>query len=79
MRSARSQYSVCPAGSTLDEACFNAHVLPFIGRNTTIRYLDGHGHKIIPALDVDEGKKTPLFASFYTKNYHFTKTGSGQT
>jgi hypothetical protein len=24
-------------------------------------------------------RKTPLFAPFYTKNDHFTKTGSGQT
>jgi hypothetical protein len=25
------------------------------------------------------GEKTPLFGRFYTKNEHFTKTGSGQT
>jgi len=49
------QYSVCPAGTTIDEECFNAHVLPFIGHNTTIRYLDGRGQKIIPAQDVTEG------------------------
>jgi len=34
-------YSVCPAGAAITEDCFNAHVLPFVGDNTTIRYLDG--------------------------------------
>ena len=37
----RYQYSVCPAGTAVTEACFNQHVLPFVGANTTIRYLDG--------------------------------------
>ena len=48
-------YSVCPAGSAINEDCFNAHVLPFVGGNTTIRYLDGRGDIIIPAMDVSEG------------------------
>jgi hypothetical protein len=30
-------------------------------------------------LDRITGKKMRLFAPFYTKNDHFTKTGSGQT
>jgi hypothetical protein len=49
------QYSVCPAGESITEACFNAHVLPYVGGNTTIRYLDGRGEIIIPAVDVAEG------------------------
>ena len=32
-----------------------------------------------PFLAEDSGKKTRLFASFYTKNDHFAKTGLGQT
>ena len=52
-------YSVCPAGSALNEECFNGHVLPFVGGNTTIRYLDGRGQKIIPATDVTEGTSPP--------------------
>jgi hypothetical protein len=48
-------YSVCPAMSTLNERCFNAHVLPFVGANTTIRYLDGRGDIVIPAADVAVG------------------------
>ena len=52
-------YSVCPSGTALTENCFNAHVLPFVGHNTTIRYLDGRGQKIIPAQDVSQGTFPP--------------------
>jgi hypothetical protein len=41
--------------SSLNERCFNAHVLPFVGANTTIRYLDGRGDIVIPAADVAVG------------------------
>jgi hypothetical protein len=27
----------------------------------------------------EQVRETPLFSPFYTKNDHFTKTGSGQT
>ena len=51
------QYSVCPVGTALTEACFQAHVLPFVGGNTTIRYLDGRGQRLIAAMDVTEGTR----------------------
>jgi hypothetical protein len=34
------------------------------------------GQGVVPAADE---KKIAIFAPFYTKNQHFTKTGSGQT
>jgi hypothetical protein len=46
-------YSVCPAGSALTDACFSAHVLPFVGSTHVIRYLDGRPELEIPARDVN--------------------------
>ena len=48
-------YSVCPKGTPLTEECLQAHPLPFVGANHTIRYLDGRGQRVIAARDVDEG------------------------
>ena len=49
------QYSVCPSALPLTEACFNAHVLPYVGTTHTIRYLDGKPELEIPARDVSVG------------------------
>ena len=52
-------FSVCPKEEELTEACLQAHALPFVGGNHTIRYLDGRGQWVIPARDVSEGTHPP--------------------
>lgn len=48
-------YSVCPKTEKLTEECLQAHSLSFVGRNHTIRFLDGRAELQIPATDVSEG------------------------
>lgn len=48
-------YSLCPASEPLSEACFQSNMLPFVGTDHIIRYMDSHSQLIIPATDVSEG------------------------
>jgi hypothetical protein len=48
-------YRVCPAGEEQTEACFQAHVLPFVGDTTTIKHFDGRADVTIPAVTFSTG------------------------
>eukprot|EP01049_Picozoa_sp_SAG25_P008851 SAG25_NODE_829_length_5170_cov_2.432656_6_plen_276_part_00 len=48
-------YSVCPKSEPLSEKCLHAHPLSYVGKNHTIRYLDGRPELQIPARDVSVG------------------------
>ena len=48
-------YSLCPSNESLTEECFQQHVLPFVGENHVIRYLENQSQFVIPAMQVDVG------------------------
>jgi hypothetical protein len=55
-------YSLCPKvkGKPLTEECFTNHTLAFVGKEHTIRYLDGARAEIqISALEVSDGTYPP--------------------
>ena len=59
------QYRLCPASEELTEACFQQHVLPFVGKTQKLRWVNGKEVEI-NATRVSEG--TFPVGSVWTKN-----------